>query len=172
MQKNILLLVMVFSILSCSKPKEKITQVSPDGKIEVEFFSVEGNKPAYKVLFNQKTVIDTSLLGFEFSGNLSFQKEIETLGTEKKSFSEKWEMPWGEKRIVDNTYNELTVKLKQNTSGLQCNLVFKIYNYGIGFRYEFPEQDGLKELVILDEKTQFNHICTIAFMPNDNRRMR
>jgi len=163
MQKNILLLVMVFSILSCSKPKEMITQVSPDGKIEVEFFSVEGNKPAYKVLFNQKTVIDTSLLGFEFSENLSFQNEIETMSTEKKSFSEKWEMPWGEKRIVDNTYNELTIKLKQSTSGLQCNLVFKIYNYGIGFRYEFPEQNGLKELVILDEKTQFrltgNHTC-------------
>jgi glucan 1,4-alpha-glucosidase len=163
MRKILLYTIVALLIYSCNSKDNKIFQTSPDQKLKVEFLIVTGNSPVYRVIFNQKTVLDTSLLGFEFQGGIKFQNNIEIVGTEKSSFSEKWELPWGEQRVVENNYNQLIIKLKQKSSGLLCNLVFKVYNDGLGFRYEFPQQNGTSELIITDELTQFkltgNHAC-------------
>lgn len=163
MKTNYLLILATFLFFSCSDKNGKISQTSPDGNIKVEFFTVKDGIPAYKVLYKEKPVIETSKLGFDFKGNQSFYDNTTITGSGKASFSSEWEMPWGEKRIVDNTFNELKIQLKNKKTGLLCNVSFHIYNYGLGFRYEIPENENIKELIILDEKTQFkltgNHTC-------------
>lgn len=163
MKTNYLLILAIFLFFSCSDKSGKISQTSPDGNIKVEFFTLKDGIPAYKVFYKEKPVIETSELGFDFKDNQSFYDNSTITGSGKAPFSSEWEMPWGEKRIVDNTFNELKIQLKNKKSGLLCNVSFHIYNYGLGFRYEFPENESTKELIILDEKTQFkltgNHTC-------------
>lgn len=79
------------------------------------------------------------------------------ISTQTKSINEDWEMPWGEQRMVNNNYSELKVNLKEsNSASRHLNIVFKIYNDGLGFRYEFPEQKDITEILITDENTEFN----------------
>ncbi|MDX9771130.1 MAG: glycoside hydrolase family 97 protein, partial [Tenuifilaceae bacterium] len=109
-------------------------------------------------------VIDTSYLGFEFTNLPPLGKNLRIVRTAKKSLSEKWEMPWGEQRLVDNTYNELDVVLQEESDTRRFfSIVFRVYNDGVGFRYSFPKQDNMDEVLIAEEKTQFkltgNHTC-------------
>ncbi|MEZ5149436.1 MAG: glycoside hydrolase family 97 N-terminal domain-containing protein [Bacteroidales bacterium] len=71
--------------------------------------------------------------------------------------NETWEMPWGENRNVINHYHELIINLKESQPPQRkMNLIFRVYNDGIGFRYEFPEQENFTKAIIMEEKTQFN----------------
>ena len=141
---------------ACSSPKET-TVKSPDGRISIRFNLDDSGAPGYSVSFNGKEVIKPSSMGFEFKGQEAMKGDFELLEASNSMFSEKWEMPWGEQRVVDNTYNQLTVKLKEKKGAKRSLLVhFKAYNDGIGFRYEFPEQSGVDSLIIMDELTQFN----------------
>ncbi len=84
------------------------------------------------------------------------------------SLSEKWEQPWGEKREIENVYNELRVTLRQQDEmARELVIVFRVYDDGIGFRYEWPEQPNLKQLVIKDELTEFNlaEDCSVWWIP-------
>lgn len=163
MKNNILLILITYLFFSCSDKSEKITQTSPDGNLKVCFSVSNTGQPIYKVIFKDKTVIEDSKMGFELKDITSLTENIEIEKTEKSSFSEKWEMPWGEKKTVDNTYNSLSLNLKQKNTNFNFNIQFRIYNYGIGFRYEFPENKNIEALIIDDEKTEFkltgNHTC-------------
>lgn len=163
MKNNILLILITYLFLSCSDKSEKIIQTSPDGNLKVYFSVSDTGQPLYKVIYKDKKVIEDSKMGFELKGITSLTENIEIENTEKSSFSEKWEMPWGEKKTVDNTYNSLSIKLKQKNTNLNFNVQFRIYNYGLGFRYEFPENKNIEELIIDNEKTEFkltgNHKC-------------
>lgn len=151
---SIVLLSLVFS--SCSK--EKITTItSPDKNVKVEFNLSENGTPNYKVTYKDADVIKTSTLGFDLKDQPSLGSNFELLNTTLDSFGEVWEMPWGEQKDVENTYNSLKIEL-QETSALnrKLNIVFKVYDDGLGFRYEFPEQENLLEVFITEENTQFN----------------
>ena len=138
-------------------------QTSPNGQLTVNFKLADEGQAVYSISFNGEEVIKPSTMGFDFRERASFQNRIKIIKTEKSSFSETWEMPWGEKRFVENNYKQLKVELQSEESGMLVNLVFKVYDDGVGFRYEFPEQEGIAELIIMDENTQFNltgdHTC-------------
>ncbi|WP_372792996.1 glycoside hydrolase family 97 protein [Lutibacter sp.] len=152
------LIIVCFLAISCSKKEENQTILSsPDSNIKVEFSLNLNGEPIYQVAYKNEEVIKTSTLGFDLKDAPSLKGNFEIISAVPSSFNETWEMPWGEQIEVVNNYNELKVEL-QEASELKRKLtiVFKVYNDGIGFRYEFPEQENLKEVFITDENTQFN----------------
>ncbi|MBN1925766.1 MAG: glycoside hydrolase family 97 protein [Prolixibacteraceae bacterium] len=162
MVRIVSIIFLVILIFSCNL-KEKIFQTSPDGKVGIALVLTDSSTPAYKLSINDKTLIDTSCLGFDFAGIDDFNSNFKITGIDKNSFSETWEMPWGERRYVENNYNQLSIDLKHKPTKIKLKLVFRIFNDGVGFRYEFPEQKAVSELIIMDENTQFNltgdHTC-------------
>ncbi|MEH6535051.1 MAG: glycoside hydrolase family 97 protein [Psychroserpens sp.] len=145
--------------LSCNTSEEKreLKAVSPNGTIEVSFNLSEEGQPYYLVIRNNSTVIDTSFLGFEFKDAPAFEKNFIIKNSETKTFTETWQMPWGEQQDVVNNYRELKVMLQEKVSPERfLNIVYRVYDDGVGFRYEFPEQARLKDVEITEEHTQFN----------------
>ncbi|MFT3845740.1 MAG: glycoside hydrolase family 97 protein [Lacibacter sp.] len=129
--------------------------LSPSGKIKVSVSTDEKGQPFYTVQFNNITIIQPSKLGFVLKGNNDFYSGFEIKNTEEKTVDETWNPVWGEAKTIRNFYNQLTVKLNQKTTGRQINLVFRVFNDGVGFRYEFPQQANLNHFVVMDEMTQF-----------------
>ena len=96
-------------------------------------------------------------MGFEFKDQAPLQKGLKLIGVETNTQNETWEMPWGEQRSVRNNYNQLIVKLQEEKAPhRKFNIHFKVYDDGLGFRYEFLEQEGVESLIITEENTQFN----------------
>ena len=137
---------------------------SPSKNIEVAFFLDHEGTPTYTVHHKGKTVIDTSTLGFDFKNAPSLSKGLKLLDSQTSTVFESWEMPWGEQRMVENHYNEWVLQLQETAAPNRLlNLHFKVYDDGLGFRYEFPKQENWLEAIIMDEHTQFNltgdHTC-------------
>lgn len=159
MKMKLYIFLVVLGIYSCSDENNAVLEVySPSSKIVVNFHVSQEGKPFYQVQFNNKTIIDTSYLGFEFKDLPAFNKNFSIKNTFTKSFNETWQMPWGEQLNVVNNYNELNVELQEKINPERLlNIVFKVYDDGVGFRYEFPEQDNLKgDVFITEEHTEFN----------------
>ena len=136
---------------------------SPENINTIEFFLDEAGTPYYLVKHKDKVVIDRSSMGFDFKGQNSFKSGFVIKNTSQKDFNETWEMPWGEQRSVINKYKELLIELEESAAPKRAlNIYFRAYDDGIGFRYEFPKQEGVDSIVIMDENTQFqltgNHL--------------
>lgn len=145
----------MFLITACTNNGQKQTLLSPDGEIKIEFFLDKG-KPTYQVAKNEKAVLHLSALGFKLSENDDFDRDFALVDVKKSSFDEIWQQPWGEEIEVRNHYNEMKIEL-QEESGKQrkLNIVFRAFDDGIGFRYEFPEQENLTDFEIMAELTEF-----------------
>jgi len=153
---------MTFNAINAAENTE--IAFSADKSIEMNFFLTDKGQPAYLVRYNGTTVIDRSTMGFVFKNQPLMKREFSVIKTERDSFKEKWEMPWGEQKYVLNHYNELKIYLEeQNSLQRKMNIIFRIFDDGIGFRYEFPEQENLIDVIIMDELTQFkltdDHTC-------------
>ncbi|NOZ03190.1 MAG: glycoside hydrolase family 97 protein [FCB group bacterium] len=152
---TIILLFFLFSQCRQST-EERINISSPDGKITVAFILNNG-VPYYQVSRSGKDIIKTSKLGFAFKDAAPLDRNLILVGDQESSFDETWTQPWGEVKDIRNNYNELRVRLKETTDNpRKMNLVFRVYDDGIGFRYELPEQEHLKSVQITDEETEFN----------------
>lgn len=140
---------------SCGKMEQNAKLNSPDGTISVQA-GIEDGQMYYTVSKNNKPIIEKSLLGFILKEG-DFNKGFKITDITHSSFSETWDRPWGEEKSVDNTYNRMTVNVAEN-EGLKrkFSVVFHAFDDGIGFRYEFPEQENLKDFVIMDELTEFS----------------
>ncbi|HQU73675.1 MAG TPA: glycoside hydrolase family 97 protein [Calditrichia bacterium] len=150
------LLVLVL-LWSCGSTADPTAVYSPNGRIKVGFLMTGDNQAAYKVYLDGKTVIDASTLGFDFRDAPSLAGGLRLNDAAKRAFDETWEMVWGEQRLVRNHYNELRLDLQENAAPQRrFFLTFRVYDDGLGFRFEFPEQEGWTEAVIMDENTQFN----------------
>ena len=152
------ILLVSIMLFSCSEKSTLQTKISStNASVEVTFNLTEKGEPSYKVTFNNEDVIKASKLGFDLKDAPSLKENFKIVNSVSSSFNEVWEMPWGEQTEVENNYNELKLEL-QETSYLKRKLtiVFKVYNEGLGFRYEFPEQENLSEVFITEENTQFN----------------
>lgn len=130
--------------------------LSPNKNLRLSF-SLENKIPFYQVVRGGQTVMEKSRLGFRFKDIPHMDGGFVIQGTKESSFNETWTQPWGEKKDVLNHYNELRVSLVE-ASGLKrsMDIVFRVYDDGIGFRYEFPEQDNLGSVEIIDELTEFH----------------
>ena len=153
---NCIVLLALF-ISSCTTTETQIVVSSPDNKISVDFSLSDSGQPMYLVVHKNKTVIDSSLMSFDFKDVPSLKGNFKILNTKSGSADETWLMPWGEQLDVRNNYNDLVVSLEEQTEGKRLlNIHFKVYDDGVGFRYEFPEQPNLSEILITDENTEFN----------------
>ncbi|NQT96228.1 MAG: glycoside hydrolase family 97 protein [Candidatus Marinimicrobia bacterium] len=151
-------LTIILIILSNCTPdsgnSQTVTVQAPDGLTKIEFRIQEG-KPYYRVIRTRKALIDWSRLGIRLKSEPSLDSHLMLTNTVHSSFDETWEQPWGEVREIRNHYNQLKVELTSGAQGRLMNIVFRAFNDGIGFRYEFPEQENLQDFVILDELTEF-----------------
>ena len=118
-------------------------------------FSLENSRPTYELSLNGKTVIRPSYLGLELVDAEDLMGGFERSNTEYNTFDETWEPVWGETRTIRNHYNEMLVSLKQNPTDRQLLIRFRLFDDGLGFRYEFPLQANLTNFVIQEERTQF-----------------
>jgi len=120
--------------------------------------------PGYSVAYKNNLLIDTSTLGFSFRDIMELRGGLKVESVERSSKSESWEPLWGEQAEVLNEYQQMNVKLKERRSPYrEMELVFRAYDDGIAFRYVFPEQQAMNEVVIMDEHTEFkltgDHQC-------------
>ena len=152
--RNLFYILLALFFISCSK-ESKTELVSPNGKIHLET-GIDDGKPFYLVKLDGKTIIEKSYLGFRLKDNDSFFDDFIIEKTSSKSVNEKWNQPWGEELSADNTYKEMTIQLLEKSGKKRkLTLVFRLFNDGVGFRYEFPEQKNLKNFIIADELTEF-----------------
>ncbi|RED94080.1 glycoside hydrolase family 97 protein [Marinoscillum furvescens] len=158
MKHLIYLAVLCFGMAACGENQQtRYSLQSPDSEIVVDFELIDG-RPAYRVAFQGKEQISTSFMGFEFQDQPELGLNLEVSGVDQNTVNETWEMPWGEQREVANQYNELRVRLNETSgAGRNFHIVFRAFNDGIGFRYEFPKQEALSgDVIITEEKTEFN----------------
>lgn len=160
MKKLFILTVIInaFMLSSCTEHSNNQELVnSPNKDIQVKFLINNNGQAGYLVMFKNQVVIDTSYLGFEFVDTKAINNNLELVTSERSEFDETWQMPWGEQLDVVNNYNQLKVYLQEKEApNRKLSLVFRVYDDGIGFRYEFPEQDNWSEALIAEEHTQFN----------------
>ena len=131
------------------------TVSSPSGNISVEF-GLTNTVPTYQVFFNGKEVIAKSTLGLDLvNDEASLRSGFTLTHTDRTSFDETWQPVWGEETSIRNHYNEMAVTLTQTAQGRLMVVRFRVYDDGVGFRYEFPQQKNLNYFVIAEERTQF-----------------
>jgi hypothetical protein len=159
--------IILFSACQTSLPETQVS--SPSGNLDVSFFLKDG-QAAYSISFNNTKVVDTSTIAFDIKDQSLLGKNLKIIAATTSAFSEKWEMPWGEQRWVDNNYNKLLVDL-QETGGEQrkFSVEFRVYDDGLGFRYHFPKQGNVDEWIIMDELTEFQLTSdpTVWWIPGD-----
>ena len=127
---------------------------SPDGNIKVTV-DVPAGVPTYSMTFGDKNVVKPSKLGIELVNDTDLTDGFEITGTKTLPFDETWQPVWGETRDIRNHYNELLVEMKQPATDRLMNLRFRVYDDGMGFRYEFPQQKNLVYFVVKEEHSQF-----------------
>jgi len=129
---------------------------SPNAKLKMNFALQADGTPTYNLKFKDKEVIKTSKLGLELKND---KKSLlnNFFASETKTFAqnESWNPVWGEVKTIQNNYNELAVTLTQKETDRKIIIRFRLFNEGLGFRYEFPEQKNLTYFIIKEEKTQF-----------------
>ena len=136
---------------------------SPNGDVCLRFALADGGVPTYELTYKGKTVVKPSRLGLELAKTKYSSKADETnlmdgfhvSGTQTTSFDETWTPVWGETATIRNHYNELEVTLNQPATTRNIIIRFRVYDYGMGLRYEFPQQNVLNYFVIKEEHTQF-----------------
>lgn len=131
------------------------TLLSPDGNLKMRFSINESGRPVYSLDFKDKAVILPSGLGFELKDGNDLMNDFEIAGVSEDSVDEYWTPVWGEESSIRNNYNELAVSLRQKTTGRVMTVRFRLFDTGLGFRYEFPLQEQLKYFVIKEERTEF-----------------
>lgn len=173
--KHILTLLLMAMALVANARTE--TLISPDGNLVLSFSLDEEGAPRYALTYSGQEIIRNSALGYVLRGDASAKNPETymrvTYGTvdmgsgfaiadvQRSHFDETWEPVWGEEAQIRNHYNELAVTLEQKDfkgkEGKNVRMIvrFRLYDDGLGFRYEFPQQENLKYFIVLDELTEF-----------------
>ncbi len=158
MKKLLLLIALSFVSLVFAQQLQ-----SPDGKFVMNFSIQSGGFPTYQLNYKGKEIIKPSKLGFELKTKDApandarnfLNNNFTITGSETAKFDETWKPVWGETKTIRNHYNEILVHLKQNGTDRLVDVRFRLFDDGLGFRYEFPQQKNLVYFTIKEEKTQF-----------------
>lgn len=151
--KKIFLCLLSLCALFTLKANAQILS-SPDGQLQV-LFSVDDGIPTYQLSYKGKTVIKPSKMGLELFDSTDLIHNFSIIDTQTSSFDETWTPVWGEESKIRNHYNEMAVTLQQENTQRKMIVRFRLFDDGLGFRYEFPEQPELTYFVIKEERTQF-----------------
>lgn len=141
-------------LLFCSLSSQILS--SPDSNLTMSF-RLDGNgTPVYDLEYKGKIVIKESKMGFTINNPQSFAEGFSIVNTDNTSLDETWKPVWGENREIRNHYNEMLVSLVQEKTEWKLNIRFRLFDDGLGFRYEFPVQQDLRHFIIKEEHTEFN----------------
>ena len=128
---------------------------SPDGRIGVELDLSASGQPQYTVSFDGAVVVEASPLGLYFASRVNLVSGMRIDRAERRSVDQQWEQPWGERRVVHDRFNELTLSLSARGPDRRYRLRFRVYDDGLGFRYEVPEQAAYRAVTLTGETTAF-----------------
>ncbi|WP_460623693.1 glycoside hydrolase family 97 protein [Hymenobacter tenuis] len=128
---------------------------SPNKQLRLRVLVQEGGVPTYQLTYKGRDVLKTSQLGLELKGTTSLTSGFTQTSAERRSADESWQPVWGEVKTIRNHYNELALTLTQTQTSRVVRLRFRLFDDGLGFRYEFPRQPKLDYFTIKEEKTQF-----------------
>ena len=151
MKRIFSVLLVTFTLMMHSQ-----TVLSPSKKIALDFKLTADGIPTYSVSYNKKAVILESQLGLKLKGAADLASSFSVDSTRNVTFNESWKPVLGEQSSINNHYNELTVSLIQANTNRKVNIIFKAFDEGVAFRYEFPRQKELNYFTISDEVSQFN----------------
>ena len=147
---------LVVAAPALAQAKGTATASSPGGVVSVEVSTDGDGRALYAVSRNGKPVIAPSRLGFLFTDVAKIDRRLEITGTETRDFDDTWTQPWGEWTSIRNHYRELKVHLRETTALARVfSVTFRIYDDGVGFRYEFPQQPNMAKTNIAEELTEF-----------------
>lgn len=140
----------------------KTTVYSPNSNVQLNFWLSEAGTPQYEVLYKKRTVLMPSAMGFELKQTMnntplpSMHDNLSVTGSAQKNVDSKWTPVWGDVKTIKDNYNQLTVNLSQKgTDAIVFNIIFKVFDDGVGFRYEFPQQKNLQHFIVSEERTEF-----------------
>ncbi len=150
MRKAFFFLLLICSVWMLNAESVK----SPNGNLELNF-TVKDGIPTYQLTYKNRPVIKESKLGLELKKDRNLIDGFTLTDVKTNTFDETWKPVWGELKTIRNHYNELAVTLSQSDANRYIVIRFRLFNDGLGFRYEFPLQKNLNYFVIKEEKTQF-----------------
>jgi alpha-glucosidase len=154
-----LIMVILSSLVSVAAAAQNpaASIASPGKQLGVEFYLSPKGEPGYKVFYKGKLLVADSRLGFELKGQPALSSGFKLISAKTSRVDDTWEQPWGEERFIRNHYHQLRVALREAAGAKRkLDLVFRVYDDGLGFRYEFPKQEALTSIEIVHELTQFN----------------
>ncbi|MGO4905087.1 glycoside hydrolase family 97 protein [Flavobacterium sp. W20_MBD1_R3] len=129
---------------------------SPSGKIALNFKLGTNGQPFYAVNYKNKVVVLESALGIQLKEKPALDTNFEILTSKTSSFNESWKPVLGEQSSIKNHYNELNISLINKETKVKMNIIFRVFDEGVAFRYDFPKQAELNYFIISEEVTQFN----------------
>ncbi|PWA06074.1 glycoside hydrolase family 97 protein [Flavobacterium laiguense] len=129
---------------------------SPDGNLILEFNLNEAGTPIYSLQYKQKTALKESKMGFVLKSDILLNKDFKLTNTQFQSENNTWRPVLGEQKEIRNQYNEMKVDLLQDKSERKITICFRLFDDGLGFRYEFPVQENLRHFIVQEETSEFN----------------
>ena len=142
-------------VLSMSSAAMAESITSPNGQLQLNFSVNSQGEPVYELFYKGKAVIKPSKLGLELKNDPGLMNGFTLADTQTSTFDETWEPVWGEVKQIRDHYNEMAVTLDQKAQDRNIIIRFRLFDDGLGFRYEFPLQKNLNYFVIKEERTQF-----------------
>ena len=142
------------AMMMAMMPAQGAEVSSPGGNVKVSF-DTQAGVPSYSVSYKGKAVVNPSKLGLELVNADNLMDGFEVTDAKTSEFDETWQPVWGETRDIRNHYNEMLVEMKQTATDRLMNIRFRVYDDGMGFRYEFPQQKNLVYFVVKEEHSQF-----------------
>jgi hypothetical protein len=160
--KRLLPAVVAVWISAVSFAQTKTIVNSPDNNIRLQFWLNEQGAPMYDISYKNKTMLLPSTMGFELKQTMSnealpsLKDNLTVVASAQASSDTRWTPVWGDVKEIRDNYNQLTVSLSQKLDkAIQFNIIFKVFNDGVGFRYEFPTQKNLQHFIVSEERTEF-----------------
>jgi hypothetical protein len=151
-----LICLFLFALIHTSFAQQGTPVIVQMNKVQLSFSLNEKGTPEYAVSYSNQPVIKLSQMGLKFTDG-SFNDNFEITGIDSTLYDKSWKPVLGEVSIIRDHHKELIIHLKQkNTTARLLNIIFRVFEDGVGFRYDFPKQPGLKYFIVTDELTQFN----------------
>ncbi len=129
---------------------------SPNSELTLNFELDQTGAPHYALSYKSQDVIKSSKMGFTLHPTIDWSRDFEIEGVTFNDVNESWEPVWGEESKIEDNHKEMAVTLRQKATQRRMTIRFRLFNDGLGFRYEFPYQDELRHFVIVGESTEFN----------------
>lgn len=148
-------LIVLLGLFGMSLATWAQTLTSPNGKLVMDFHLAEGKVPVYSLTYKGKEVIKESRMGFLIRPSYEFDKNFRIIETKEDVSDTTWNPVWGQNSVVRDHHKELFVALQQENTGWQFNIRFRLFDDGLGFRYEFPVQKELRHFTLNEEVTEF-----------------